>query len=75
MSQIPNKIKYIYGTLPIEQSGLILDWDIQDPVSYNGSGTSIVDLEGNSNGSIVGTVDYNSGITKYFTIQGSTTEY
>jgi len=59
----------------IVDTGLILNWDIQNISSYSGSGTSIVDLKGNSNGNIVGTIDYTSGSTNYLNVEGSSSEY
>ena len=62
-------------TSGVIQSGLILDWDIQKSTSYNGSGSVITDLEGNSNGVMTGTITYSSGSPNYLTVEGSTTEY
>jgi hypothetical protein len=58
-----------------EQSDLILNWDIQNTSSYSGSGSTITDLQGNFNGTIVGTIDYTSGSPNYLAIQGSNSEY
>jgi len=65
---------YTGQTLPV-QSGLILDWDLQNTNSYAGTGTVITDLEANSNGNLVGTIDYTSGLPNYLNVQGSATEY
>jgi len=59
----------------IDTSGLILNWDIQNVSSYGGSGTTITDLQSNSNGTLVGTIDYISGTPNYLNVQGGTTEY
>ena len=64
----------------IIKSGLILNWDVQDYTSYSGTGTSITDLQGNSNGTFTGTITYtagnpNIGNPNYLTIEGSNTEY
>lgn len=60
---------------PLIEDGLILNWDIQNESSYTGSGTTITDLRGNSNGSLVGSAEYTSGTPNYIEIQGSTSEY
>jgi hypothetical protein len=57
------------------QNSLILDWDIQNQSSYSGSGSTITDLRGNSDGTLVGTIDYTSGSPSYLTVQGSNSEY
>lgn len=62
-------------TSSITSSGLILNWNLQDLNSYNGSGTTITDLQGNSNGTLTGTITYTSATPNYLTIQGTTTEY
>lgn len=59
----------------IVDDGLILNWDIQNITSYPGTGTTITDLKSNSNGSLVGTIDYSSGSPKYLNVQGSSSEY
>ena len=55
--------------------GLILNWNIQDASSYGGTGTTITDLQGNSNGTIVGTIDYTNSTPDYLTVQGAVGEY
>jgi len=66
--------------LPIVESGLILNWDIQNLSSYSGSGNTITDLQGNSNGTLTGTISYtqgtpSSGIANYLDVEGSSSEY
>ena len=56
-------------------TSLILDWNVQNSTSYSGSGSSITDLQGNSNGTLVGTIDYTSGSPSYLNVQGGSTEY
>ena len=61
-------------------SGLILNWDIQNPNSYGGSGTTITDLQSNSNGFITGSIEYtasnpNGGSPNYLNVTGGATEY
>jgi len=53
----------------------ILSWDIQNLSSYPGTGTTITDLKGISNGSLVGAINYTGGSPKYLEVQGSNTEY
>lgn len=60
---------------PIVTTGLIMDWDIQNSSSYNGTGTTITDLKGNINGSMTGTIDYTSASPNYLTIDGGVFEY
>jgi hypothetical protein len=57
------------------QTNLIMSWDIQQSSSYSGSGTTITDLKGNSNGTITGTITYTSGKPAYLTIEGGVSEY
>lgn len=71
----PSITPTVTPTTPLVQSGLILEWDVQNLSSYPGSGTTITDLESHSNGTITGTVTYTSGSPKYLTIEGSSTEY
>ena len=59
----------------IVTSGLIMNWDIQNTSSYSGVGTTIFDLSGHSNGSLVGTIDYTAGSPNYLLIQGGVSEY
>lgn len=61
-------------------TGLIVKWDIQQNSSYGGSGTTITDLVGNSNGNMTGTISYTSGspstgIPNYLTVEGGGSEY
>ena len=56
-------------------SGLIMDWDIQNNSSYNGTGSVITDLQGNINGEITGTISYTNSSPKYLTIDGGASEY
>jgi len=67
--------QYWTSYVPLVTSGLILNWDIQNASSYGGTGTTITDLQGNSNGTLVGTIDYTSGTPNYLNVQGGTTEY
>ncbi len=57
------------------QTGLIMNWDIQNTSSYSGSGSVITDLEGNINGTLTGTIVYTSGSPNYLTVDGGTFEY
>jgi len=66
--------------IPIVEDGLILDWDIQNTNSYSGAGVTLIDILGNSNGTLNGTIDYTSGnpslgIPNYLLVEGGTTEY
>ena len=58
----------------IVTSGLIMDWDLQNSASYNGTGTRITDLQGNSNGTIVGGT-YTSGSINYLELAPGNGEY
>jgi hypothetical protein len=60
---------------PIVNTGLIMDWDIQNSSSYSGVGTTITDLKGNINGTMTGTIVYTSDSPKYLTIDGGVSEY
>lgn len=53
----------------------ILSWDIQNILSYPSTGNTITDLQGNSNGSLVGTINYVNGTPKYLEVQGGPSEY
>ena len=64
-----------FSSQGLNRSGLITYWDIQNSSSYPGSGSTINDLVGNSNGVIVGTVTYTGDSTDYLTVEGSGTEY
>jgi len=52
-------------------SGLILNYDISKPASYSGSGTTITDLQGNSNATTVNSPTYTSSGGGYLTFNGS----
>ena len=66
---------YWTNYIPFTITGLILNWNIQDASSYGGTGTTITDLQGNSNGTIVGTIDYTNSTPDYLTVQGAVGEY
>ena len=53
----------------------VLYWDIQNNSSYPGSGSTITDLLGRSNGSLVGSIPFTSGSPKYLTVNGSSSTY
>ena len=55
-------------------SGLIMDWDLQNNASYSGTGGRITDLQGNSNGTIVGGT-YTSGSINYLELSPGNGEY
>ena len=46
-------------------NALILNWDIQNIGSYSGVGTTIIDLVGNSNGTLYNNPTYSEAVTKY----------
>jgi Concanavalin A-like lectin/glucanases superfamily len=52
-------------------SGLILNYDISKPASYSGSGTTITDLQGNSNATTFNSPTYTSSGGGYLTFNGS----
>jgi hypothetical protein len=56
-------------------TNLIMYWDIQQSASYSGTGSTITDLSGNSDGTITGSIAYTSGSPNYLTIEGGTSEY
>lgn len=64
-----------YWTSYVDNTGLIVNWDIQNTASYSGTGSTITDLEGNSNGTITGTMTYFAGSPKYLEVQGGVSEY
>lgn len=59
----------------VSASGLIANWDIQNPSSYSGTGTTITGLTGGINGTITGVVTYTAGSPNYLTVEGSASEY
>lgn len=52
---------------------LIMNWDIQSS-SYTG-GTTVYDTTGDSNGTLHGTIGYNSGLINYLTITGTSSNW
>jgi len=52
-------------------SGLILNYDISDSSSYSGSGTTITDLQANSNSTTFNSPTYTSSGGSYLTFNGS----
>jgi hypothetical protein len=54
---------------------IITYWDLQNTSCYAGSGTTITDLDGTNNGSIVGTVPYTDSNIKYFSLDNTTSNY
>jgi hypothetical protein len=52
-------------------SGLIVNYDIGKPASYPGSGTTITDLQGNSNATTFNSPTYTSSGGGYLTFNGS----
>lgn len=59
----------------INTSGLITYWDIQNTSSYNGTGTTVIDLDGTNNGLLVGTNLYTNAATKYISLDSTTSNY
>lgn len=57
---------------PIISTGLILNYDIQNTASYSGSGSTVVDLVGNSNGTLTAGPTYSSAGPSYIQFNGST---
>jgi len=55
----------------IVSSGLILNYNISDSVSYPGTGTTITDLQGNSNATTANSPTYTSSGGGYLTFNGS----
>jgi hypothetical protein len=51
-----------------------MDWDLQNTASYNGTGTRISDLQGNSDGTIVGGT-YTSGSPNFLELSPGNGEY
>jgi hypothetical protein len=56
----PSSASFISG------ASMITYWDFQNTSCYNGSGTTITDLDGTNNGTIVGALSYTSGSPNYF---------
>ena len=67
-------IKNIIDT-SISTTGLITYWDFQNSSSYSGSGTTITDLNGTNNGSVVGPLSYVSGSPNYFNFDNRSDRY
>jgi len=59
----------------INTDGLITYWDFQNSSSYNGTGTTITDLDGTNNGTIVGPLSYVSGSPNYFNFDNRSDRY
>ena len=60
---------------PIITSGLILNYDLSNSSSYSGSGTTITDLQGNSNATLTGSPAYSPSNGGYLTFVGSSNQY
>ena len=58
-------------TPPIVTTGLILDYNINNPSSYPGSGTTVTDLTGSSNATLYNSPTYSSSGGGYLTFNGS----
>jgi hypothetical protein len=59
----------------ITGSSMITYWDFQNSSSYSGSGTTITDLDGTINGTVVGSVPYTSGTPSYFFFDNGSSKY
>ena len=59
---------------PIITSGLILNYDISNSLSYPGIGTTITDLQGNSNATLTGSPAYSSSNGGYLTFVGASSQ-
>jgi hypothetical protein len=59
------------STAPFITSGLILNYDISNSSSYPGSGTTITDLQANSNATLYNSPTYTSTGGGYLTFNGS----
>jgi len=59
-------------TSPITNTGLILNYDIQNTSSYSGSGNTVSDLIENSDGTLFATPTYSANGPKYIQFNGST---
>ncbi len=58
-----------YGKIVL--SGLILKYDMQNSACYNGSGTNVTDILGNSNATLVNTPTFNDTGIKYLAFNGT----
>jgi hypothetical protein len=58
----------------IVTTGLILNYDISNSLSYPGSGTTVTDLQGNSNATLSGGPTYSSNNGGYLTFVGSSSQ-
>jgi len=59
----------------ITGTSMITYWDFQNTSCYNGSGTTITDLDGSVNGTIVGALSYTSGTPNYFSFDNRQDRY
>ena len=59
---------------PFITTGLILNYDISNTSSYSGSGTTVTDLQGNSNGTLSGTPTYSSSNGGYLTFSSASNQ-
>jgi len=59
----------------ISGASMITYWDIQNSSSYSGSGSTITDLDGTNNGTLVGSVPYTSGTPKYLSLDSGSSNY
>jgi len=55
-------------------SGLILNYDISNSSSYSGSGTTVTDLQGNSNATLSGSPTYSSSNGGYLTFNSGSSQ-
>ena len=55
-------------------SGLILNYDISNSSSYSGSGTTVTDLQGNSNATLSGSPTYSSSNGGYLTFNSASSQ-
>ena len=60
--------------ITIITTGLILNYDISNSLSYPGSGTTVTDLQGNSNATLSGGPTYSSNNGGYLTFVGSSSQ-
>jgi len=56
---------------PLVTTGLILNYNINNTASYSGTGTTVTDLTGSSNATLVNTPTYTSGGGSYLTFNGT----